>query len=261
MEKKHKSDMKEAEQGGRGHQAKVTPPGIFSFVPEEWPKYKTRFMRYMSLTGQNNNADEEKINCLIYCMGERAEDVILQFGEDAMCYLNLLKKFDDFFAPKRNVIYERFKFNARVQLQGERVDEFVTEIHRLAEHCEYGVLKTDLIRDRIVVGIADKSLSDRMLLKPDLTLEEAIQMGRQSEIQQEETKKMRGEVTELMKIEKRKNTGNCWFCGKERHPREKCPAEKATCYNCKRVGHFAKLCRSKAVKIIKEDSNEYEEQI
>ena len=34
----------------------------------------------------------------------------------------------------------------------------------------------------------------------------------------------------------------CFFCGFERHPRHKCPAKNATCGNCGRKGHFAKVC-------------------
>ena len=38
---------------------------------------------------------------------------------------------------------------------------------------------------------------------------------------------------------------SCFFCGKNRHPRSKCPARDATCLNCQKKGHFAKVCRGK----------------
>ncbi len=37
------------------------------------------------------------------------------------------------------------------------------------------------IRDRIIVGVADDSLSDRLQSKAKLTLEEAVQLTRQAE--------------------------------------------------------------------------------
>ena len=36
----------------------------------------------------------------------------------------------------------------------------------------------------------------------------------------------------------------CYFCGYNKHPRQRCPAEEATCNKCQKMGHFAKVCRS-----------------
>lgn len=166
----------------------VPPPVNFSFVPEEWAKYKARFLRYLSLAGANNKSEEDKKNCLMYCMGEKAEDIKIQFVLKQNTFNELIEKFDDFFLPKRNVIYERYRFNTRIQKNGEKFDDFVTDLHKIAESCLYGIIKGELIRDRIVIGALNKGASDRMLLKRDLTLDEAVQMGRQAEMQQEETK-------------------------------------------------------------------------
>ena len=38
-----------------------------------------------------------------------------------------------------------------------------------------------MIHDRIVIGIRDYQLSQKMQLKPDLTLKKAIELARQSE--------------------------------------------------------------------------------
>ena len=44
----------------------------------------------------------------------------------------------------------------------------------LAEHCEYGALHDEMIRDRIVVGIVDRLLSLKLQLDAQLTLKKAI---------------------------------------------------------------------------------------
>ena len=33
--------------------------------------------------------------------------------------------------------------------RGETIDEFILDLHRLADHCAYGVLREEMIRDRI----------------------------------------------------------------------------------------------------------------
>ena len=66
-------------------------------------------------------------------------------------------------STKRNPIFERAKFNSRVQREGESVDSFITSLHSLSEHCDYGAPKDEMIRDRIVVGILNSSLSEKSL--------------------------------------------------------------------------------------------------
>lgn len=61
----------------------------------------------------------------------------------------------------------------------EMVDAFVTALYAVVEHCNWGTLHNELIRDRIVVGLADTHLSEQ--LEKDLNLEKAINMAIQSE--------------------------------------------------------------------------------
>ena len=67
------------------------------------------------------------------------------------------------------------------QLLDESADHFITEIHRLADNCEFGDMKDQLIRNRLVVGIQDGALSERLQLESDLTLDKAKTLIRQRE--------------------------------------------------------------------------------
>ena len=55
------------------------------------------------------------------------------------------EKFDSHFIVKRNVIYERVKFNKRVQREGESEDAFVTDLFCLAENCEFRNLHEETV--------------------------------------------------------------------------------------------------------------------
>ena len=61
------------------------------------------------------------------------------------------------------------------------MDTFIQDLYRFAENCEYGTLKDELIRDRIIVGVLDDTLSDRPQAKSDLTLADAARVSRQAE--------------------------------------------------------------------------------
>ena len=100
--------------------------------------------------------------------------------EGERSYEVVKKKFDDHFMKKKNVIYERAKFNMRRQ-EGEPVDAFITALYNLASKCDYGTLNDELIRDRIVVGIRNQFLTEKMQLDKTLTLEKAARMARESE--------------------------------------------------------------------------------
>ncbi len=95
--------------------------------------------------------------------------------------------------PKKKVIYERARFNQRVQQTNEPVDNFITALYALAENCNYGALHDQLLRDRLVVGLRDRTLSERMQLDRDRTLEKTINMARQSEVIKNQQTDLRGE--------------------------------------------------------------------
>ena len=63
----------------------------------------------------------------------------------------------------------------------ESVEQYIASLKGLAEDCQYGHLKEEMNRDRIVVGIRDSSLSERLQMDPDPTLEKAKAMVRQWE--------------------------------------------------------------------------------
>ena len=163
----------------------VSPPEQFNFTkPEEWPKWTRRFERFRKALGLAEKEEETQVNTLVYSMGDEADDILRSFRlseEDAKKYDVVKAKFDGYFVKRRNVIYERAKFNQRCQELGESVDSFITALYGLAEYCGYAGLHDEMIRDRIVVGLRDARLSEKLQLDPELTLEKAVIQVRQAE--------------------------------------------------------------------------------
>ena len=160
-------------------------PEKFNFSrTENWPEWIRRFGRYSQASELNKKDDTLQINTLIYAMGHQAEDILtsLKLTQDELKKYDAVKaKLDSYFVIRRNVIFERSKFNKRVQLKNETVDSFVTDLHCMAEHGQFGDINDELIRDRLVVGLRDTRLAERLQLDPELTLEKAANQARQSE--------------------------------------------------------------------------------
>ena len=117
-------------------------------------------------------------------MGNDADDILCSFHlteEQKKNYDTVKEKFDSHFVKKRNTIFKRACFNMRKQEEGEPADSFITDLYCLAEHCGYGTLHDELIRDTLVVGLLHAPLSEKLQMDAELTLEKAITAVRQSE--------------------------------------------------------------------------------
>ena len=145
---------------------RLQPPEPFDFKrPDEWPRWKKRFAQFRSASTLDKEAEDRQVNTLLYCMGEEAENVLSSTGisdKDKKNYDKVVEKFDLYFAVRRNVIFERARFNRRVQYEGESAETYISELYELIEFCDYGNLKDEMLRDRLVVGIRDTSLSEKM---------------------------------------------------------------------------------------------------
>ena len=168
----------------------LQPPGSFRFDrPDEWVKWKRRFGQFCQVSGLSAQSEVRQVSILLYTMGEDAEDVLSSTNistDDRKVYAEVMAKFDGFYQIRKNVIYERARFNRRVQQPDESVEQFITHLYHLAEHCEYGNLREEMIRDCIVVGIRDSTLFERLQLDPELTIDKAKKLVRQREAAHEQ---------------------------------------------------------------------------
>ena len=102
-------------------QLRLEPPTPFNFrTPDEWPKWKKRFEQFREASGLAADANKKQVNTLLYCLGEEAEGVLTSTNvteDERKVYKTVLQKFDDFFKVRRNVIYERARFNRRHKLR------------------------------------------------------------------------------------------------------------------------------------------------
>lgn len=167
-------------------------------MSENWRRFKRNFDIFMSASGISGKGDTTKINTFLNAIGEDAVDLFDSFTlttEQKESYEETVKVFSDFCTPKKNQIYERFKFYQRSQKEGEPFDSFLMDLKQLIKSCEFTDKEQEMLRDRIVMGINDKKMQMKLLEAADLTCDIAIQKCRASEATKEQQLTMNKTVT------------------------------------------------------------------
>ena len=147
------------------------------------------------MSGLADSAPTKQINTLLYCLGEEADSVLtLTNGteDDRKDYDRVVQLFDGYFQVRRNVIFERAHFNRRVQLPGETAEEYIMALYNLVATYNYGNFEGEMIHDRLVIGIRDSTLSERLQTDAALTLETAKTRIRQREAVHEQQLVLKG---------------------------------------------------------------------
>ncbi|KAL4713683.1 hypothetical protein ACJJTC_004214 [Scirpophaga incertulas] len=191
-----------------------------------WQRFKQAFKIFLLAAGFERLSEQRKAAILLNCVGHQAQEL----------YFNVLK-------------------------DGETFDAFYTAIRKLAENCNFDTQKDRMLRDRIVIGVSDHRMQQKLLEVKDLSLDKAVDICRSAELSKEHIKTLtnpevyavqtatpqhRGEASsspsnraKYTNINNRKssnsnnNTFNknfylCKKCNKEHGPRN-CPAFGKTC--------------------------------
>lgn len=227
-------------------------------LAENFKRFKKQFEIFMIATGNNTKTDQVKVAILLNVMGEEAVDIYQNLAiekEDQDKYDEVIKAFEKYLIPKRNVTYERFVFNNRNQKEGEPFDSFLQEIKNLIKTCEYGDQQEEILKDRIVIGIADKKIQEKLLYFDDLKLQKCVDICRSSEVTKEQLKVLQEQdIVNMVKKHKSYGTRNkqsvtpgkakitdCRSCGGE-HEINNCPAYGKKCSKCGKLNHFRRKC-------------------
>ena len=172
----------------------------------------------------------------------------------------IMKKMSEVIIGETNETYERYVFNKRDQGTGESIETYSAALKELAKTCNFCECMNDSrIRDRIVLGINDKATKKALLQKRKLTLREAIDVCKSSEVTAAQMQSI-GEEPSVHRLDKpqakppqkrynfknkpwHKEPQRCKFCGgKHVLRKELCPAYGKECNKCKQKNHFGNCC-------------------
>ena len=216
---------------------------------------KTYLQRVDLYFAANSVKDDKKVAILLTSIGASTYDRLCDLmAPDAPSTKTLDKistTLSTHFKPRRVQIADRFHFQKREQAAGETIVQYDAALRRLATHCDFDTnLETEL-RDQIVCGLQHEPQQHRLLSEADLTYKKTMEMAQATELVDKHIQALRSNTTEQIHSVSRNSppprgqTRDCYRCS-GKHNADDCRFKEAVCHFCKKKGHIARVCRSKA---------------
>ena len=227
---------------------------------DEWSEYIERLQFYFTANGIKEDSKIRAV--LLSCCGpstfQLLRSLVLPTPLTNFSFSELVAKMTAHHEPRPSVIVQRYKFNTRQRLPSESVAEYLAALRKLAEFCSYGESLDEMLRDRLVCGIAHPAVQKRLLAESELNLTKAVSLAQSAELAEkglqslsdtehkevhkfsQSTSANRGSHTNKDKVA----GGTCYRCG-GKHNQLTCRFKSEVCHFCHKRGHIAKVCNSK----------------
>ena len=87
---------------------------------------------------------------------------------------------------------KRYEFNTRCQGEDEPLATYVAELRKIAKFWDYGTVLSDMLRDRLICGICNKTVQRRLLQETDLTFDKVLRIALSAEAAEKDAKRLTG---------------------------------------------------------------------
>ena len=161
--------------------------------------------------------------------------------------LEVMKSHKD---PKPSKILSRFRFSKCHRGPSQTVADFIAELRRAAEHCEFGTTLEDRLMEQLVCGIADERIQRHLLAEPQLDFAKAQQVSMSLEMSTRDAHVIAGQsgtsdhaaVHAAAAAAAPVQRERCWRCDRPNHSPDVCRFRNLKCRNCGQFGHIQRAC-------------------
>lgn len=225
----------------------------FDESASDWPSYEERLSSFLQV---NRIPEDDKVHAFLSLIGPKTYSLLKSLTApelpSAKSFELLKKLLGDHLSPKPSVISERAKFHRRAQLENESISEYVAQLRKLAQTCEFESALDQSLRDRFVCGLCREDIQ-RVLFTEDnkLTFQKAVERALAMEAAKKsvaEAHASESSVSDIHKVGAIGDTnvtqGNCYRCGSAKHASSVCPHIAAICFKCAKKGHIQRVCQA-----------------
>ena len=171
--------------------------GEFSVGSETWVSYIERLQQYF--VANDIKGDDKQRAVLLSVCGASTYQLIRSVVSPAKptekTFEQLVTLMKEHYFPKPSVTMQRFAFNSSSHKQGESVANFVADLRRLSEYCEFGESLAAMLRDRLICGINNDRMQRHLLAESKLSFEKAYELAQAMETADHDAKELQGPPT------------------------------------------------------------------
>lgn len=225
-----------------------------------WKEWRDQFDFYAAAADIKDK--KQKRALLLHLSGPTVQKVFKGLSDTGDDFDTAATKLDEHFSPKKNIRFERYRFKQARQQQGESLDQFTSRLRLLAENCEFTNVN-DSLADQILMNCTSNRLKEKILREEKADLNDILKYGRAFESSKQQlaeiaTKVQQTDINALSTSKQRSgeprqrnqaeqtNNQTCRNCGGiwPHEASKPCPAKGKPCLSCKKMNHFARVCRS-----------------
>ena len=197
----------------------------------------------------------------------RLKDVLAPQAPTDVTFDQIVEKMTAHLQPPPSEIVQRYRFNTRVRQPHESVSTYLAQLNQLAEYCNYKDTLKQMLRDRLVCGIAQPQWQKRLLAEEGLTFEKACKQLLSMEAAEKQMKDLGGHPIQQInqrsgggktghtrqpphtarqppQTDRKPTTVRCHCCGGP-HKAPDCTYHNAECHFCHKKGHLETVCIAK----------------
>ncbi|KAI5724798.1 hypothetical protein M8J77_007308 [Diaphorina citri] len=143
--------------------------------------FKRSFHQYLIANELNEKAEKQKVALLRLAFNAEVNDLIDNIEEQNQTVAGIWDHLEGQLVPKNNTCYEQYHFFNRKQGQEETFLQFYQDLKNISKYCEFGDQLETILKVRIVYGIKNNQLRERLLRNPTLTLKDVVDHCRAAE--------------------------------------------------------------------------------
>ena len=240
-----------------------------SSAGKQWNHWFQTFKNFLASIASATTTDAMKLSVLTNYVAPN----VFEYISDCSTYAAAVTTLEEIYEKPKSEIFSRHLLQTRKQNPGESLDQFLHALKILAKDCKFSAVsaadyKAESIRDSFINGLSSGYIRQRLFELKDLNLQTAFENARSLEMAHKHagsymdshhvvahaSKTYDSELESIHTFSKKEEEfessvtasvkQKCYFCGFDRHPRNKCPAKDATCNLCSKTGHWARCCRS-----------------
>lgn len=163
------------------------PLEVSSQTPDTWDNWLQSNNWYAMAVQIHKKMPEAQVANLMTIIGPEFQGIFKTFlltNEEKKDVEAIKEKFREYFTPKTNLAYERYKFN-KVKQEDESVNEFQIVSRLDTKKCQFGTLTYELLRDRTILGISNNYVREKLHGDPSINLKKMIPVCKAKQATQE----------------------------------------------------------------------------